>query len=192
MLIKLLSALLALSLSGCYSSPPKQTVIVVEKSHYLENINHQRLSLESNARPIKVVNKKTKIKKNEQQSRTDTHKKITKSASKWRTPVSAKISKTFSKKHPGLTFNTHLGQDIRAIRDGKVIHIGDKMSSQGVIIIIRHPLGFYSTYTQNQSLAVSVGDEVTKNQLISTTNGKPFYFEMKKFKQTINPLKYLQ
>jgi len=60
------------------------------------------------------------------------------------------------------------------------------------MIVIRHPLGFYSTYTQSQSLRVSVGDKIKKNQVIASTNSHPFYFEMKKFKQTINPLKYLK
>lgn len=187
MWIKLLSIVLLLSLSGCYSSSPKRAVIIVEKSHHLENINSQHLGLESTIQN----DKKPQSKKNIQQSRTDTQKKITTKISKWRTPVNAKVSKIYSKKHSGLTFNTHENQNIRAIHDGKVIYVGDKIQNQGVMIVIRHPLGFYSTYTQNQSLLVSVGDKVTKNQLISKTNNQPFYFEMKKFKQTINPLKYL-
>jgi len=41
-------------------------------------------------------------------------------------------------------------------------------------------------------LRVSVGDKIKKNQVIASTNSHPFYFEMKKFKQTINPLIYLK
>ena len=36
MLIKWLSVVLLVSLSGCYSSSPKQAIIVVEKSSHLE------------------------------------------------------------------------------------------------------------------------------------------------------------
>jgi lipoprotein NlpD len=66
------------------------------------------------------------------------------------------------------------------------------MKTHGTMIIIRHPLGFYSTYTQTQSLLVALGDEIIKDQVIALTNSKPFYFEMKKFKQAINPLIYLK
>ncbi len=60
------------------------------------------------------------------------------------------------------------------------------------MIIIKHPLGFYSTYTQNQSLKVKDGDNVTKGQVIALTSNNDFYFEMKKFETPINPLKYLK
>jgi lipoprotein NlpD len=66
------------------------------------------------------------------------------------------------------------------------------MKSYGQMIIVRHPLGFNSTYTQTQSLQASLGDSVDKGQVIAMTTDQPFYFEMTKFEQTINPLKYLK
>jgi lipoprotein NlpD len=38
---------------------------------------------------------------------------------------------------------------------------------------------------------VSEGDSIEKGQLIAITGDKPFYFEMKKYEEPINPLKYL-
>ncbi|MCH9646467.1 MAG: M23 family metallopeptidase [Proteobacteria bacterium] len=191
MLARLILLMLLFSLSGCYSSPPKSAVIVVEKSRHLENINQQRLATEQPSNQARqttdtATEQISQIKAQNQQ------RKKSNQRSSWRAPVTAKVSKTFSKNHQGLTFNTQFGQDIRAIRDGKVIYIGDKMKSHGTMIIIRHPLGFYSTYTQSQSLLVAQGDQIKKNQVIAHTNSQPFYFEMKKFKQTINPLKYLK
>jgi lipoprotein NlpD len=66
------------------------------------------------------------------------------------------------------------------------------MKSYGKMIIIKHPLGFYSTYTQNQSLKVKNGDKIKKGQVIALTGKGDFYFEMKKFETPINPLKYLK
>jgi lipoprotein NlpD len=66
------------------------------------------------------------------------------------------------------------------------------MKSYGKMIIIKHPLGFYSTYTQNQSLKVKHGDKIKKGQVIALTGKGDFYFEMKKFETPINPLKYLK
>lgn len=188
MQVKLLSILAISFLSSCYSQSPKPAVIVIEKSSHLENINHQRLGKviiaehkthQATNQSVKKFNKKTV-------------KKVNNKTSSWQIPVNSQVSHPFSNKHQGLTFSTHNGQEIRAIRDGKVVYIGSKMESHGKMIILRHPFGFYSTYTQTQTLQVAIGDQVTKGDVIAHTTNQPFYFEMKKFEQTINPLKYLK
>ncbi len=165
--------LVLLLMTGCFS--PQQEVIIVEKSINLQNISQQKLT---NTKRIKQ-----KIVK-----------KISKKPNKWSAPVKGNISKTFStsNKHLGLTFDTKTGQNVRAIRDGEVVYVGNKMKSHGKMIIIRHPFGFYSSYTQNKDLIVENGDAVTKGQIIAITSKIPFYFEMKKFTQPINPIKYLK
>ena len=177
MLIKLLVVIfISTSLGGCFSSSPKSKVLVVEKSINQHNINQTRLSSE--------------LISNKQAKKTASKYKVSKKS--WSIPVAGKVLKTFSKKHQGLTFNTKPGQTVRAIRDGAVVYSGDKMKIHGKMIIIKHPLGFYSTYTQNQSLKVKDGDNVTKGQVIALTSNNDFYFEMKKFETPINPLKYLK
>jgi lipoprotein NlpD len=192
MLAKLLSVILLISLSGCYSTSPKRAVIVVEKSSHLENINQQRYSFEQPTKKTGRITDQRAAKSTKQSKPQSVRQKTNKQRNTWQTPVNAKIILSFSKTHKGLTFDTKKGQKIRSIRDGKVIYISDKMKSHGTMIVVRHPLGFYSTYTQSQSLLVSEGDQVVKNQVIASTNEQSFYFEMKKFKQTINPLKYLK
>ncbi len=174
MLIKFLPlGLVFLLTTGCFSS--QQEIIIVEKSTNLQNISQQ-----------KFANNTTKTRKTKQ--------KIVKKTNRWSIPVEGNISKTFStrNKHLGLTFDTKTGQNVRAIRDGKVVYVGNKMKSHGKMIIIRHPFGFYSSYTQNKALMVENNDAVTKGQIIAITSKVPFYFEMKKFKQPIDPLKYLK
>ena len=111
----------------------------------------------------------------------------------WSLPVDAEILKKFSieDNHPGLTYDNASGQDVRAVRKGEVVYSGDKMTSYGQMIIIKHAYGFYSIYNQNQEIYVSEGDSIEKGQVIAITGNKPFYFEMKKYEEPINPLKYL-
>ena len=108
-------------------------------------------------------------------------------------PVDSSILKNYSEKdgHFGLTYNNSSGQEVRAVRKGEVVYSGDRMASYGKMIIIKHSYGFYSIYNQNQELLVSEGDTIEKGQLIALTGDKPFYFEMKKYEEPINPLKYL-
>ena len=174
MLIKFFSlAFISMTLNGCFSSSPKPDVIIVEKSFNQQNRNLNLYNTKQ-SNPVPTLPKKKIQKKS------------------WNIPVTGKVVKTFSKKHQGLTFNTKLGQTVRAIRDGTVVYSGDKMKSHGKMIIIKHPLGFYSSYTQNQSLKVKSGDEVKRGQVIALTGTDNFYFEMKKFETPINPLKYLK
>lgn len=109
-------------------------------------------------------------------------------------PVRATVKQYFSKKKGkfGVTFNTKAGQNVRSIRKGIVVYSGNKMKSHGKMIIIKHPFGFYSSYTQNQSFKVKNGDTVQKGQVIAITGKKPFYFELKKFSEPINPIPYFK
>ena len=161
---KYLILFLSLILSGCLTNDPGQ-VIVVEKSFNKVLDDNQN-------------NSKAKVGGNNKN---------------WSLPVDAEILKKFSveNNHPGLTYDNVLGQDVRAIRKGEVVYSGDKMTSYGKMIIIKHAYGFYSIYNQNQEIYVSEGDSIEKGQVIAITGNKPFYFEMKKYEEPINPLKYL-
>ena len=162
---KLLTLFLLIFLSGCLTNDIGQ-VTVVEKSF----------------NKIESVQQKTKSKTSKSNVSKD-----------WSLPIDSSILKNYSEKdnHFGLTYNNSAGQEVRAIRKGEVVYSGDKMTSYGKMIIIKHAYGFYSIYNQNQELLVSEGDIIEKGGLIALTSDKPFYFEMKKYEEPINPLKYL-
>ena len=164
MTTKYLILFLSLILSGCLTNDPGQ-VTVVEKSFNKVLDDNQN-------------NSKTKVVSNNKN---------------WSLPVDAEILKKFSveNNHPGLTYDNVLGQDVRAVRKGEVVYSGDKMTSYGKMIIIKHAYGFNSIYNQNHEIYVSEGDNIEKGQVIAITGNKPFYFEMKKYEEPINPLKYL-
>ena len=162
---KLLTLLLLIFLSGCFTNDAGQ-VTVVEKSF-------------------------NKIESEQQQTKSKTSKSNV--SNNWSLPIDSTVLKNYSEKdnHFGLTYNNSAGQEVRAIRKGEVVYSGDKMTSYGKMIIIKHAYGFYSIYNQNQELLVSEGDIIQKGGLIALTSDKPFYFEMKKYEEPINPLKYL-
>ena len=162
---KLLTLVVFICLSGCLTNQPGQ-VVVEEKSFNM---------VESSSQVSKTQSKKTDVKKN------------------WSLPVDSPIQKNYSEKdgHYGLTFDNASGQEVRSVRRGEVVYSGDRMASYGKMIIIKHAYGFYSIYNQNQELLVSEGDTIEKGELIAITGDKPFYFEMKKYEEPINPLKYL-
>ena len=162
---KLLTLLLLIFLSGCFTNDAGQ-VTVVEKSF-------------------------NKIESEQQQTKSKTSKSNI--SNNWSLPIDSTVLKNYSEKdnHFGLTYNNSAGQEVRAIRKGEVVYSGDKMTSYGKMIIIKHAYGFYSIYNQNQELLVSEGDIIEKGGLIALTSDKPFYFEMKKYEEPINPLKYL-
>jgi len=175
MLNRLLVIFISIIVSGCFSNTSNK-VYIVDKSAIKLNYSES-----SNAKGSTTTTTTTKSQNNT-------------STKSWSLPVDAKILKNFSKKqqHLGLTFDTKAEQKVRAIRDGIVAYSGDVMKSYGKMIVIKHPYGFYSSYTQNKTLIVFDGDKVKKGQIIATTSEEPFYFEMKKFKEPINPIKYLK
>ena len=162
---KLITLVVFVALSGCLTNQPGQ-VVVEEKSFN---------AVESSSQVSISKSDKSNVKKN------------------WSLPVDSPIQKNYSEKdgHYGLTFDNAPGQEVRSVRKGEVVYSGDRMASYGKMIIIKHAYGFYSIYNQNQKLLVSEGDTIEKGELIAITGGKPFYFEMKKYEEPINPLKYL-
>lgn len=163
MRISLLSILLlSIIISGCFSKPDKKSVVIVDKSTYQYAVEKPQTPIVSDKNPITNMP----------------------------LPVAGKIIKSFSKQHPGISFDTTHSQTIRAIEDGIVVY-SDEMKNHGQMLVIKHKLGFYSTYTQAENLRVSQGDKVKKWQIIAFTNKQAFYFSMRKFRTPIDPLKYL-
>ncbi|SHN93038.1 murein hydrolase activator EnvC family protein [bacterium endosymbiont of Bathymodiolus sp. 5 South] len=174
MLNKLIIVFISLVLTSCFFEKTKKPVVIIDRSTGQENIDFDRFAITSQA----------------EEEMTD--RKIDKKTNSALIPVAGRIIKTFSKDHQGLSFATNFAQAVRAVKDGMVVYSGNKNKKNGKTIIIKHSLGFYSSYMQNQTLQVQSGDKVKKGQVIATTGKNNFYFEMKKFETPINPIKYLK
>ncbi|CAC9582215.1 murein hydrolase activator EnvC family protein [thiotrophic endosymbiont of Bathymodiolus puteoserpentis (Logatchev)] len=168
MLNKLIIVFISLMLTSCFFEKAKEPVVIIDKSIGQEPIDSNHLSIAKIVEKRKITIKSALI------------------------PVAGRIIKTFSKSHQGLSFATNSGQAVRAIESGTVVYSGNETRNNTKMIIIKHALGFYSSYMQNQTLQVQSGNKVKKGQVIATTGKNNFYFEMKKFETPINPIKYLK
>ncbi len=105
----------------------------------------------------------------------------------WLRPVDAVIKSKFTKSS-GLTyFATKPGQVVKAVRSGKVVYSSGNLKSFGNMVVIKHPLGFYSHYMYADELLVKVGDSVSQGMDIATTSSTPLALQMKKYTTIINP-----
>jgi len=86
------------------------------------------------------------------------------------------------------------GEDVKAVRDGKVV-MADYLNGYGYTVIIDHFDGFYSVYAHASDLLVKLNDLVTRGTTIGHLgkSGRTafLHFEVRKFEQANNPLYYL-
>ena len=167
----------------------------IEKLARLNNINKpytikagQRVLLHKGSVLVKK-SKKLKTKKTPMRN----SKKVAKNAL-WVAPVLAKVKTRFNlkKRRRGVEFATNYGQTVYAIRGGIVAYSGNKMTSHGKMVIIKHPANFYSSYTKNSELLVQDGDNVSIGDAIAITGKEPFYMEMRNKSTPVDPIKYIK
>ncbi|MBC8386183.1 MAG: peptidoglycan DD-metalloendopeptidase family protein [Candidatus Cloacimonetes bacterium] len=97
----------------------------------------------------------------------------------------------------GIDIRAEEGTEVVAIEDG-IIVFAEWHGGSGKLVIIDHTNGFYSLYAHNNSLLVSKGDKVEKNQPIAlsgkTGNVKLscLHFELRKRGNPVDPMDYLE
>lgn len=99
--------------------------------------------------------------------------------------------------HSGVDFPVPIGTAVHAADSGVVITVKRLTTSYGQYIIISHGNGMQTLYAHNSQLLVSVGQNVSKGQLIaysgSTGNstGPHCHFEVRINGKAVNPMNYL-
>lgn len=88
------------------------------------------------------------------------------------------------------------GDPILASSGGRVIYSGSGLRSYGNLIIVKHSDSLLTVYAHNNKLLVKEGDTVKQGQQIATmgnseANRVKLHFEVRKGRQTVNPLSYL-
>ncbi len=102
-----------------------------------------------------------------------------------------------STKNNGIDISAITGTNIVAVEDG-VIAFAEWYNGAGKLVIIDHQNGFHTLYSHNNSLLVSKGDKVKKNQLIALSGStgsarQPcVHFELRKKGIPVNPMNYLE
>ena len=86
----------------------------------------------------------------------------------------------------GELYSTKKNAPVRAVGLGKII-FRDELLRWRETLIVQHDDNYYSVYAGVLNLKKSVGDRVTKNELVGFTAGEDFYFELRHFDNPINP-----
>jgi murein DD-endopeptidase MepM/ murein hydrolase activator NlpD len=99
--------------------------------------------------------------------------------------------------HGGLDIANNTGTDVNSSAAGVVIFTG-RNAGFGNEIIIHHGFGFMTVYAHLSKIIVSVGDEVTKGQLIGKmgstgySTGPHLHYEIFKDNTQVDPMDYLK
>lgn len=88
------------------------------------------------------------------------------------------------------------GTPIRAVAQGRVVHVG-WLHRYGLIVLIEHDHGYFSLYGHTQSVGVRIGEPIGGGQVIASAGSSGghdrsgVYFELRKGAQAINPRTWL-
>jgi septal ring factor EnvC (AmiA/AmiB activator) len=99
-------------------------------------------------------------------------------------------------KWQGLVIGAERGTQVRAPYHGRVVY-ADWLPGLGLLIVLDHGGGYMSLYGHNEQLYRRVGDRVSPGDALAAVGdaagvGKPgLYLEIRKGKQTLNPLEWL-
>lgn len=86
----------------------------------------------------------------------------------------------------GELYSTKKNAPVRAVGLGTII-FRDELLRWRETLIVQHDDNYYSVYAGITDFKKSVGDRVTKNELVGFTAGEDFYFELRHFDNPVNP-----
>lgn len=125
----------------------------------------------------------------------------------WPVPASSRITSQYGyrihpvyktkKFHSGIDIGAPYGVDILAAADGTVT-LATTNGGYGKCIVINHGSGITTLYGHNSTLLVSVGNKVTKGQVIAkagstgVSTGPHLHFEVRVNGSTTDPMQYLR
>jgi len=98
--------------------------------------------------------------------------------------------------HPGIDFEGHQGDDVKATANGKVVFAGWS-NGYGNCIRIQHANNFETLYGHLSRIGVKVGQDITVGQKIGAvgstghSTGPHLHYEVRKDGKPVNPVKFL-
>jgi septal ring factor EnvC (AmiA/AmiB activator) len=99
--------------------------------------------------------------------------------------------------HKGVLFDSPPGTLVRALEEGVVRFIGI-MPKYGLVLLLDHGRREYSLYGKLSEARVSIGSEVSQDQILGTAGQKgkdeegSFYFEVRHGGKPVNPDQYVR
>ncbi|WP_417461926.1 peptidoglycan DD-metalloendopeptidase family protein [Kordiimonas sp.] len=118
-------------------------------------------------------------------------------------PVSGKLASRYGPKQDGLhndgiNIIARQGTPVKASDAGVVVYASNALQGYGNLLLVKHSGGWITAYAHNERLLVRQGQQVTKGQVIArvgNTGGvsePQLHFEIRKGRQALDPLRYLQ
>lgn len=98
----------------------------------------------------------------------------------------------------GIYIKAYEGQDIVAVKSGKVSFVSDSTPGSGKVVNIKHSDGFISYYAYNSQILVELNQIVKQGQVIAKAGSSgraktpQLYFRLFKNTEPVDPLQYLR
>lgn len=114
-----------------------------------------------------------------------------------RGPISSTFGMRWGRMHEGVDIAISQGTPIRAAADGEVTFSGWG-GGYGYLVIVDHGRGIETRYGHNSRVLVNVGDHVMRGQVVARSGntghstGPHLHFEVRRYKQSLDPLRYLR
>lgn len=116
-------------------------------------------------------------------------------------PVKGKVIKKFggsgNDHNDGINIRASEGEEVLAVKGGKVVYVGDSLKSFGNLVILKHDNGLLTAYAHMSKLLVKKDQKVQQHQPIGKVgktgkvDSSQLYFAVRKGKQAMNPMQYL-
>jgi murein DD-endopeptidase MepM/ murein hydrolase activator NlpD len=116
---------------------------------------------------------------------------ITKFGSEYNPDLGTKIESN------GIDISAKKGTMVHAVAPGKV-EFSDWWQSYGKMVIVSHSQGYYTLYAHLSRVLINVGKDIKEGDVIGevgdtgSLTGPYLHFEVRKGREAVNPLKYLQ
>lgn len=97
----------------------------------------------------------------------------------------------------GIDISVDIGTEVKCVDKGVVVFAGRNAGS-GRVVIVDHQNGYYSIYSHNDHLLVSLGDTVVKGTILAESGQSGLvdepclHFEIRRDGRAANPLEYLE
>lgn len=98
----------------------------------------------------------------------------------------------------GINISASLGTPVKAVKDGRVLYVGNKLEEYGNVVIIKHDNNLITTYAHlhdinvKKDAAIKMGDTIGHVGKTGDVKTPQLHFEVMKDKVPVNPNNYLK
>ena len=184
------------------------TVFTLAKYNNIKNVNNikvgKELIIPKRSEKIKKIKSK-KWDSNFKKKKIENNKNVIlrdKKTSKFIWPVKGKLLSKYGKSkegfyNDGINIDSKKGTKVMSSQAGKVIYCGNEIPGYGNLILIKHSKNWITAYAHLNEVFTEKGKNVSKGEIIGSVGNTgnvrspQLHFEIRKGKESVNPLKLL-